>query len=263
MKAILPFILSFSTVITGLIWMPACQMAVQANERPTPPATVEGRYVPPAGYERIAVDGKAFGAYLRSLPLKPAGSLVKYYDGDVKSNGGVYDGVVDMELDDRDLQQCADAVMRLRGEYLYAQGRYDEIHFNFVSDGKPRYFLEHSDGDTSYAAFRRYMRYVFAYANTGSLHDELLPVHIMEVLPGDVFIQKGKPYGHAVMVMDVAENVECQKMMLLAQSYMPAQDTQILLNPSVAGKTCWYAVEEGRLVTPEWRFDSSDLMRFP
>ena len=84
------------------------------------------------GYERVETEADSFGYYLQSLPLKPHGEKVKYYDGREK-NKDVYLAVVDFSLGDRDLQQCADAVIRLRAEYLYSHDRFDEIHFNFVS----------------------------------------------------------------------------------------------------------------------------------
>ncbi len=55
------------------------------------------------------------------------GAKVSYYNGQTKSNNNVYCGVVNQEIDPVDLQQCADAVMRLRGEYLYKHKRYNEI----------------------------------------------------------------------------------------------------------------------------------------
>lgn len=263
MKAIFSFSILSLAVAFALLWSPRGQADVRATQRPDPSRTLQNRYATPANYQRVPLPATSFGAYLRNLPLKPEGSLVKFYDGRAKSDRGVYNGVVDMELDNRDLQQCADAVMRLRGEYLFHQGQYDDIHFDLLSDGKPRYFIDFSNGDHSYSAFRKYMRYIFAYANTASLHDELVKVDKVEdVMPGDVFIQKGKPYGHAVMVMDVVENKAGDKMMLLAQSYMPAQDTQILINPEAGDGSNWYPVQEGTLRTPEWHFSSTDLRRF-
>ena len=86
---------------------------------------------PPAGFVRQETDG--YGTYLRNLPLKPAGTLVRHYDGSVKGyQDGVY-AVVDMEIGTRDLLQCADAVMRLKAEYLWHDKKYDQIHFNFTS----------------------------------------------------------------------------------------------------------------------------------
>ena len=51
---------------------------------------------PPVGFTRQETDG--YGAYLRNLPLKPVGTLVKHYDGTVKGyQDGAY-AVVDMEI---------------------------------------------------------------------------------------------------------------------------------------------------------------------
>ena len=200
--------------------------------------------------------------YLQTLPLKPIDAKVKYFDGDEKTNFGVYCSVIDMDIDAQDLQQCADAVMRLRGEYLYKQKRYADIHFNFVSDGKPRYFTEYAKGDYSYASFRKYMKYIFSYANTASLHNELTPRKWNEMQIGDVFVQKKNPYGHAVIVVNMATNNSGEKLFMLAQSYMPAQETQILINPSNSEISPWYSLKEGIVKTPEWTFNTADLKHF-
>ena len=87
------------------------------NERGT---TLLKRFNAPQGFARQAVNSSSFAHYLRNLPLKPAGSKVKYYNGALK-NDAAYVAVVNMPISDRNLQQCADAVMRLRAEYFYAQ----------------------------------------------------------------------------------------------------------------------------------------------
>ena len=225
--------------------------------------TIEERFFPPTNYYRVLLDDDDFGTYLRKLPLKTFDSPVKYYDGRTKHNDNVYISVVDMEIGTRDLQQCADAVMRLRGEFLFSQNRLHDIHFTFVSDGKPRYFKKYAKGDHSYKKFRRYMNYIFAYANTASLRKELEKVEsIQEIQVGDVFIQKGNPFGHAVIVVDVAENAQNEKLFMIAQSYMPAQETQILVNRNAAEISPWYKATEGIINTPEWTFNSTDLRRF-
>ncbi|MEM6685361.1 MAG: DUF4846 domain-containing protein [Bacteroidota bacterium] len=225
--------------------------------------TIQERFNTPKTYTRVALDKKHFGTYLRKLPLKSINSKVKFYDGREKDNTNVYISVVDMEIGTRDLQQCADAVMRLRGEFLFEQKRLQDIHFTFVSDGKPRYFKKYAKGDHSYKKFRRYMNYIFAYANTASLRKELAKVqHIKDIQVGDVFIQQGNPYGHAVIVVDVAQNTQGEKIFMIAQSYMPAQETQILVNNQNAQLSPWYKAKEGTLRTPEWTFESTDLRRF-
>lgn len=225
--------------------------------------TILQRFKVPDGFDRMVLDSTSFGFYLRNFPLNKADYLVHYFDGQEKNKPNVYCAVLKQEIDPVDLQQCADAVMRLRGEYLFNQGRFKEIRFNFVSDGKPHYFKEYANGDFSYKKFRSYMKYIFSYANTSSLKKELTLVSsIQEIQPGDVFIQSGNPYGHAVIVMDVAISSAGSRLFLLAQSYMPAQETQILINPLNSEISPWYEAKEGELITPEWKFNSSDLRRF-
>lgn len=225
--------------------------------------TIQERFNTPKNYSRIPLEATHFGSYLRNLPLKTFNSPVKYFDGREKYNNNVYISVVDMEIGTRDLQQCADAVMRLRGEFLFEQKRLQDIHFNFLSDGKPRYFKKYAKGDHSYKKFRRYMNYIFAYANTASLRKELAKVsNIKDIQVGDVFIQQGNPFGHAVIVVDVAKNTQGEKIFMIAQSYMPAQETQILVNQNNKKISPWYTAKKGTLLTPEWTFESSDLRRF-
>jgi len=187
---------------------------------------------------------------------------VLYYDNTPKRKPNVYVSVVDMDIGNRDLQQCADAIMRLRGEYLYQQKEYDRIHFNFLSDGEPRYYVDYASGDYSYAKFRKYMDWIFAYANTASLYDEMVAIPLDEMQIGDVFIQKGTPYGHAVIVVDMAVSDSGEKIYILAQSYMPAQEIQILVNRNNKTISPWYELKNAKIATPEWTFYQEDLKRF-
>lgn len=82
---------------------------------------------------------------------------------------------------------------------------------------------------------------------------------------GDVLIQGGHP-GHAVIVVDMAVNPSTgEKICLLAQSYMPAQEIQILQNPNNNNTQfgAWYAVNDtSPCQTPEWNFTPKDAKRF-
>ena len=241
--------------------------------------TVQTRFLAPDGYERLSVAGGSFGEYLRMLPLKPDGSRVRYFDGDVKAARDVYEAVVDLDIDPRDLQQCADAVIRLRAEYLYSQGRYDEISFEFTNgfeadfrtwrrgnriavDGNNVSWRPSNSANSSYKSFRRYLIMVFAYAGTYSVARETTKVPMEDIRPGDIFIKAGSP-GHAVIVVDVAQNPETgKKVFLLAQSYMPAQEIQILQNPKNGQGNPWYDIDFEKLNTPEWTFERDVLKRF-
>ena len=96
-------------------------------------STIGTRYSTPEGFTRVEVDKGSFEEFLRNQKLKPYGEKVLYYNGREKPSRGVYDSVIDVDIGDRNLHQCADAIMLLRAEYLYSIGDYDDIKFNFVS----------------------------------------------------------------------------------------------------------------------------------
>lgn len=245
---------------------PAADTTDERQTKNTLPASKIGDILLPDGYERTEVSKNSFASYLRNLELKTDDNTVYLYNGKPKGIQSSQYAVLKIDRGNRDLQQCADAAMRLRSEYLYAQKKFSEIHFNFLSDGKARYYTDYAKGDYAYKKFRKYMDYIFAYANTASLKNELLPINNPQnIQAGDIFIQTGRPYGHAVTVMDMAENKNTGEIIfLLSQSYMPAQDIHILVNPMNKNLSPWYEVKtSGELRTPEWTFYWPDLMRFP
>lgn len=219
------------------------------------------RIAPPPGFERIPAPSDSWAQWLRGLPMKPAGAPVLLYNGDPKWRQDVHVGVIDIDVGKRNLQQCADAVMRLRAEWLFAAGRKRDIGFNYT-DGKRRSFS--ARGKSDYASFRKYMDLVFAYAGTYSLEHELKPVPQETIAVGDVFIKGGFP-GHAVLVADMAENRQTgEKRFLLVQSYMPAQEMHVLKNPAAPDGSPWYPAKfSGPLITPEWIFPQGSLRRWP
>ncbi|KAF2330797.1 MAG: DUF4846 domain-containing protein [Flavobacterium nitrogenifigens] len=242
--------------------------------------TIQQRFQLPQGFVREEESKTSFDFFLRNLPLKPLGSNVLYFDGTVKPNRNVYEGVVDLPIGKQDLHQCADAVMRLRADYFYSQKQYDKIHFNFTNGfradfskwaagyriaikGNKTSWVKTAKPSDSYETYWKYLEKVFMYAGTASLEKELKPINVSDIRIGDVFIKGGFP-GHAVIVVDMAMNPKNnQKIMLLAQSYMPAQEIQILKNPNNSSLSPWYAVDSGTsLKTPEWTFSSSQLKRF-
>ena len=95
-------------------------------------ATVETRFVLPPGFERMTFAEGSFPEYLRNLPLKPHGSDVMLYNGTTKT-AKVHEAVIDRDPGNRNIQQCADAVIRLRAEYLYSRKAYEAIHFNLTN----------------------------------------------------------------------------------------------------------------------------------
>jgi hypothetical protein len=241
--------------------------------------SIATRFTPPDGYERKLEDSSSFGFYLRNLPLKKHGSAVHLYDGSLKGNQSAHVAVINMSVGNRDLQQCADAVMRLRAEYLFRNKMYSDIHFRFVSGfnceytrwregnrvalkGNAVFWQKSAGADKSYSSFLKYMETVFNYASTLSLDKELRSVELKDVQIGDVLIRGGSP-GHAVIVVDMVENADGEKLVLLAQSYMPAQEIQVLMNPMNGTISPWYNLDERmKIYTAEYTFEKFQLKRF-
>ncbi len=242
--------------------------------------TVQTRLLVPEGFERTAYAEHSFGHFLQDFPLNPSSAKVMLFDGSEKYNQAAHVAVLDIDVGKRDLQQCADAVMRLRAEYLWKNNRFEDIHFNFTNGFQATYskwrtgyrirvegntvsWIQRNQASTSYQAFRKYLDMVFAYAGTLSLAKELNFQALSELEVGDVFIQGGSP-GHAILVVDKAINPNTNEILFcLAQSYMPAQDIHILKNPSTQNSP-WYSAKaiETELITPEWTFKKNDLKRF-
>ena len=244
----------------------------------------------PDGYRRIKVANGGFPQWLRHLPLKPGNPPILLHDGTKKWYQEGHHAVVDLDVGKKDRQQCADAVMRLRGEYLYSRGEFDSITFNYTSGDTPVKFSDWRRGKrpkvieykvkgkrrwkikwirskrkgSDYKNFRAYIERIFSYAGTYSLSRELKKVKdINDIQAGDVFIQGGFP-GHAILVLDVAFNPKTgHRVFMVGQSYMPAQEFHVLKNLSDKKLSPWYPVDfVDSLETPEWVFEKKDLKRF-
>ena len=211
----------------------------------------------PDSYERIILTKNSFGEWLRTIRLKKD-KHVYLYDGSLKKNQAAQFAVLDILVGKKDLQQCADAVMRLRADYLFEQKRFVDILFR-DNNGKPYAWK----GGNNKMGFDIYLENVFSCCGSASLEKQLKQViSLHEIKPGDVFIKGGFP-GHAMIVIDVAVNNKGSKIFMLAQSYMPAQDIHIVRNPMNKKISPWYEVrEEATIVTPEWTFNAGQLYKF-
>ncbi|MDT8412468.1 MAG: DUF4846 domain-containing protein [Vicingaceae bacterium] len=235
----------------------------------------------PLGFKRTKITQNSFSDWLRHLPLNLTDNTVYLHSGEEKYNQSAQFAVINIDVGNKDLQQCADAVMRLRAEYLFATSKTNQIKFNYTNgatislkkwsegfypklQGNKVVWVTSSKNNTTYNSFRKYMDNIFMYAGTSSLSKELIEVNLSDMKIGDVFIKGGFP-GHAVIVIDMAENPSTkEKVFMLAQSYMPAQNIHVLKNPNNSSLSPWYSVAdcETEISTPEWTFTPDQLMKF-
>ena len=246
--------------------------------------TIATRFAPPPGFTRITVQRGSFADYLRHLPLHSAGSAVRLYNGVLKARQDVHAAVVDLSVGTRDLQQCADAVMRLRAEHLYGCGRQDDIAFSFTNGFRAEWkrwrkgerirvdsnrcsWTTGAPADSSHDQLLRFLEKVFTYAGSLSLDRDLRksgppPSGPDDLQIGDVFIQGGSP-GHAMIVVDAARSADGRIAVLLAQSYMPAQEVHLVRNLRHPELGAWFMLEgDDRLYTPEWTFDWNNRLHW-
>ncbi len=227
------------------------------------------------------MESGSFGDWLRHLPLKPADSGVTLHDGRPVTDHGTVAAVIDIDVGRSDLQQCADAVMRLRAEYLFSRRLIGLIGFELYSGERYR-FAAYAEGqtpapagdriawqngpprDSSHASLRRWLDIVYGFASTRSLARELRPVgDLADTAIGDVFIHPGSP-GHAVIIADLAvDPTDGRKLALLVQSSMPARDVHVLRNTFEPRLGAWFELVEGRpFATPGRTFAPDELKRF-
>lgn len=152
----------------------------------------------PNGYKKITVAENSFSEWLRFFPVKSLGGNVLLYNGKEKVNQSAQYAILDIDVGNKDLQQCADAVMRLRAEYLYSQKKINSIKFNFtngtvcayskwiqgyrpkITGNKVNWQLSAQPGNT-YPIFKKYLNMVFNYAGTASLEKELKQKVLTEI----------------------------------------------------------------------------------
>lgn len=249
--------------------------------------TIEERFPVPEGYERIAVAEGSFADFLRKFPLKPYGSPAYTFEGVANQDADVV-GVFNQSITPRDLQQCADAIMRLWAEYLYAKGEYDKIVFDLyttpvfkcdfdtwakgkrikVEDGNKIVWVDSTaQEDYSYENFRKYLDIVHVYANTASLQQQMSNVLLNQLTIGDVFImtaqQMSKSYGHAAIIVDMAVHKETgEKIFIVAEGNMPATETYIVVNDDEM-MGVWHKLNENNeFVKKDWTCPAMFFRRF-
>ena len=242
---------------------------------------IKSRIQPPAGFSWVEEEAGSFGNFLQNLKLKPSGSQILDYTGTPIANQSEHAAVLDIDVGDKNLQQCADAVIRLRAEHLWSINRKDEIAFHFTSgdlykwtdhrngmrpqvDGNNVDFEMTAPSDGSYANFRKYLELVFSYAGTISLNRETEKIHSNEILEaGNILITPGSP-GHAVIIVGHAKNANGKNIYLLAESYMPAQSIHIVTNPYNSSISPWYELKPTTdpVTTARFSFATGNFRRF-
>lgn len=233
----------------------------------------------PEGFARIAVSESTFADFVRHLPLRLDRTAVHQYNG--RPVGTTAAAIVMLPVGDRNLQQCADAILRLHAEHLWATDQRSAIAYHFTS-GDRSAWTKWADGErfrvdgnrveryqgaapsANRSTFQNYLTHLFTYAGTRSLSMDAQRVPVdTPIQPGDFFLDPGSP-GHVVLVLDVVASEEGERRALLGQSFMPAQEFHVI-EGGVNGSG-WFDLPDARdetLNVPAWTpFPRTEVWRF-
>jgi len=256
-------------------------LAADSLKFPAPVDSLEARFPPPPGYQRVSVQTGSFGEWLRDLPLAAPGTPVLNNSGDT-----VYPGddpyvaaVIAIDVGAGDLQQSSDAVTRLHAEWLWANDKPDAISYRSASKldmpfsrwakgqrllpSGPNVFwvVKGKPKDPTYNDFRQYIDAVMLWSNSVSL--AMRATHVSDpaqLTPGDFFLQsRGK--GHALLVLDVAQKPTGERVALLGQALQsPAQSMHVM---QLGHATAWFSMRPPNpVLTPRAdEFSWADLSR--
>ena len=244
-------------------------------------STIRTRFSPPKGFTWMKEQPGSFSEFLNNFPLHPPNFPVRSFTGMPIDNQKNHIAILRIDVGEKDLQQCADAWIRLYAEYLWMNKRFEEIGFEFTSSQyfawsdfkngfrtkevrKKVSFVKTEKVDDSYENFQKYLEVIFRYAGTISLDRESIPIkNNLAIKTGDFIIKPGSP-GHSVIIVGVARNSSGKRLYLLAESYMPAQDIHILVNHKNPQISPWYEldVDSPQTVTAKYTFKPTSIKRF-
>lgn len=222
----------------------------------------------------------SFSHYVQNYSLKPSGEEVINYDGNPYWYQAGHVGILDVPVPSNGLQQCADALIRIRAEYLWQQNLKDKIGFKFTSghycswskyaqgyrptiNGNKVTFSKKETPNTSKDNFYNYLNLIYTYAGTYSLAEELSEIkELSNVNIGDILVYPGFP-GHVMMIADIIENQKGERRFLFFQGNTPAQSVHIIKNNNNTDESPWYDLKGlTSLETPIYTFSSFKIVRF-
>lgn len=241
--------------------------------------TIQSRVNAVDGYKRVDYSDGSFENYIRNYKLKAFGSKITNYDNSEYFWQGGHIGVLEIPVPKNGLQQCADALIRIRSEYLWDNNRKDEIGYKFTSghycswqkyaegyrpkiNGNKVTFHKTASANQSKENFYKYLNLIYMYSGTLSLYYELKSIKVKDLRIGDMLIKGGSP-GHIVMIADELINENGEKLFLLLQGNTPAQSVHLVKNLENSNISPWYQLEDDAVIpVSNYTFSSAKFVRF-
>jgi hypothetical protein len=206
---------------------------------------LESLFDPPEGLSAEPVAGGTFGAWLGGLPVDPARTTPHTSRGMPTLSPSA--GIIVLDVGEKDLQQCADSILRLHAEWAWSRGgsARQAIAYHFTSGHRASWAdwtagrewqvrgsevirAKGSPRTPSRQQFRLYLEQVFIYAGTRSLPADTRELTAAEAPEaGDILVNPGSP-GHAVLLLRTARGDDGDLYALLGEGWMPAQEFHVV-----------------------------------
>ena len=196
--------------------------------------------LPSDQFQRVPVENGSFAAWLRQLPLKNKDLPVLDYRGKIFKTAGdsIVAAVINIDIEGCRLEQCMDIIVRLYADYLWEShktaglvlplpGGYRLAWDEWKMGSRP-YFegikvIQHTSAkaDSSKSSYRKYLDTVYAASHTQQFYFAYKAISRRKVAIGDFIVKKGSK-GHAVMIVDLAENKHGELIALIGNGDTPA-----------------------------------------
>jgi hypothetical protein len=200
----------------------------------------------PEGYSRIITDKNSFANWIRKLPLKPAGSNVRDFRGNIfkSTDDSTVAFVINWPIAGKRLEQCMDILVRFYAEYLW--NMQEQVKLSLPLPG--RHLLKWTDWQLGYRPkfkginfelikstkfnssknnYNQYLNLIFAETHTQQFYYAYPEINRHEVRIGDFIVKKGVK-GHAVLIVDLAKNANGNLIALIGQGDTPACEFYLL-----------------------------------
>lgn len=175
----------------------------------------------------------------------------------IKSSDSSLAGVIPLDISEKRLWQCMDILIMLHVDYLL---KTNHQHIEYpLPDGTLLSWMEWRKGirpvfkglrfnkilesktDSSERNFTRYLNAIFEYSGSQTFYYYYDPVPADSILPGYFITKKGKK-GHAVIILDLAENQSGEEVALFAQGDTPACQLYLLKNKG----NPWFKIDRNK-----------------
>jgi hypothetical protein len=212
----------------------------------SPQNTISSFFNAPKGYTRISVTKNSFEAWIRNLPLKPPQSPVLDFRGKIfkSKDDTTVAAVVDWKISNRRLDQCMDILIRFYAEYLWENDLHDKLILplpggqfikwkDWENGFRPKFkginfdLIKSEKYNPTKDNYDRFLNLVFAETHTQQFYYAYPAIDKKNVQGGDFIVKKGIK-GHAVMIVDIAQNSDGNMIALIGQGDTPACEFYLL-----------------------------------